>query len=246
MSQQPNAPAAVEPTWTWGSSAVLSLSRALGLSQSVQLAQVTLPEPAVCSLYFTASARITDPAHTTVNQLTLNLIQGVGRVAVPRQVSFAGQPSDLSPIEWTMPFVPLHSLQVNVDASADLFFQAEGGEIDITMYFVISPITRIPQKIQKLQFGMALPGEADSMDDELLENLEGEAPSVAEIMGKEADHRVHGDDGDDDGGDEPQEAPAWMLDLVDALTQRLGRQPKRSELKAAVDRLRERQARRGR
>jgi hypothetical protein len=240
------APNVVEPTWTWGSSAVLQLSRALGLSQSVQLAQVSLPEPAVCSLYFTASARISDPAHTTVNQLTLNLIQGVGRVAVPRQVSFAGQPSDLSPIEWTMPFVPLHSLQVNVDASADLTFQAEGGEIDIQMYFVISPITRIPQKIQKLQFGMATPGEADSMDDELLENLEGEAPSVAEIMGKEADQRVHGDAGDDDGGDEPQDVPAWMLDLVDALTARLGRAPKRSELKAAVDRLRERQARRGR
>lgn len=237
-----SAPDVVEPTWTWGSSAVLSLSRALGLSQSVQLAQVTLPEPAVCSLYFSASARITDPAHTTVNVLTLNLIQGVGRVAVPRQVSFAGQPSDLSPIEWTMPFVPLHSLQVNVDASADLFFQAEGGEIDIQMYFVISPITRIPQHIQKLQFGMAMPGEADSLDDELLENLEGEAPSVAEIMGKEADQRVHGDD-NDDGGDDPQAVPAWMMDLVDALTQRLGRAPKRAELRAAVERMRERAAR---
>lgn len=236
-------PNVVEPTWTWGSSTTLSLSRQLGLHSSAQLAQVTLPEPAVCSLYFSASVRISDPAHTTINVLTLNLIQGVGRVAVPRQISFAGQPSDLSPIEWTMPFVPLHSLQVDVEASADLVFQAEGGEIDIQMYFVISPITRIPQKIQKLQFGMALPGEADAADDELRENLEDESPSVAEIMGDEAHHRVHGED-EDHGDDEPQAAPAWMLDLVDALSQRLGRAPKRSELRAAVERMKERQARR--
>ncbi len=239
-------PTVVEPTWTWGSSATLSLSRQLGLFHSAQLAQVTLPEPAVCSLYFQASARISDPAHTSVGVLTLNLVQGVGRVAFPRQVSFAGAPSDLSPIEWTMPFVPLHSLQVDVEASADLVFQAEGGEIDIQMYFVISPITRIPQKIQKVQFGMSTPGEADAMDDELLENLEEEAPSVAEIMGKEAHARVHGEDDDDDGGDEPQGAPAWMLDLVDALSSRLGRAPKRSELRAAVARMRERQARKSR
>jgi hypothetical protein len=230
----------VNPTWTWGSSTTIAMSPTLGFVVSAQLAQVTLPEPAVCSLYFQATVTRAD-AGSSVSAFTLNLIQGVGRVAIPRQVSFAGQPSTLGPLEWTMPFIPLHSLQVDVEASLD-----GPGEVDLQIYFVLSPITRIPQKIQELQFGMAEPGEADSMDDELLTDLEGEAPSVAEIMGQEADHRVHGDAGADDGGDEPQQAPAWMLDLVDALTARLGRAPKRSELHAAVTRMRERAARKAR
>ena len=238
----------VDPTWTWGSSAELSLSPTLGATVSKQLAQVQLPEPAVCSLYFQATARITNPAVTSIGVFTLNLTQGLGRVTIPRQVSFAGQPSDQGPLEWTLPFIPLHALQVDVTCTGD--FRGEtGGQIDVQIYFVIAPITRIPQSIQKLQFGMAEPGEADSMDDELRENLEEESPSVAEIMGQEAHHRVHGadDDGaDDDGADEPQEAPAWMLDLVDSLAQRLGRAPSRAELARAVARVRERQARRRR
>ena len=238
-------PKGVEPTWTWGSSAMVSLSPTLGLRNSTQLAQVSLPEPAVCSVYFEATARITNPAVTSIGVLTINLNQGVGRVTIPRQMSFAGQPSNLAQLQVTIPFLPLHSLNVDVEVTGD-FPIVGGGEIDVQMFLVVTPITRIPQKIQELQFGMATPGEADALDDELLENLEGEAPSVAEIMGQEADQRVHGDAGagdDDDGGDEPQGAPAWMLDLVDALSARLGRAPKRSELRAAVTRMRERQAR---
>lgn len=237
---------AVNPTWTWGSSGNLQLSPQLGSKVSTQLAQVTLPEPAVCSLYFQATAQITLADVTSVGVFTLNLSQGLGRVTIPRQVSFAGQPSDQGPLEWTMPFIPLHALQVDVEATGD--FRSEGGQIDIQIYLVISPITRIPQKIQKLQFGMALPGEADAMDDELRENLEDETPTVSEIMGHEANHRVHGTDALEgfDEDDEPEAAPAWMLDLVDALSTRLRRQPTRAELRKAVTRLKERQARRPR
>lgn len=244
---QPAPQTAINPTWTWGSSNTLILSPTLGSKVSAQLAQVQLPEPAVCSLYFQASARITLPATTSVGVFTLNLSQGLGRVTIPRQVSFAGQPSDVAPLEWTMPFIPMHALQVDVEATGD--FRADGGQIDIQIYLVIAPITRIPQQIQKLQFGMALPGEADALDDELREDLEQESPTVAEIMGKEANERVHGVEGeadDDEADDEPQRAPAWMLDLVDALSRRLGRAPTKTELGKAVARVRERQARRAR
>lgn len=231
----------VDPTWTWGSSTTLSLSPTLGSDVSAQLAQVALPEPAVCSLYMQASARITNPAVTSIAAFTLNLSQGLGRVTVPRQVTFVGQPSDQAPLEWTLPFIPLHALQVDVECTGD--FRTEGGgQIDIQIYFVIAPITRIPQKIQKLQFGMAEPGEADALDDELRENLEEESPTVAEIMGREAHERVHGVEEPD----EPEGAPAWMLDLVDALAKRLGRAPTRAELGRAVQRVQERNARRAR
>jgi hypothetical protein len=244
----------VDPTWTWGSSAELIL-RSTGLvgglaaQSSAQLAQVQLPEPAVCSLYFQAVCRISNPVSASVAVFTLNLSQGLGRVTIPRSISFAGQPADGAPLEYTLPFLPVHALQVNVSCTANMETEAPS-EIAIQVYLVLSPLTRIPQSIQKLQFGMALPGEADALDDELREDLEQESPTVAEIMGQEANERVHGvegaDDDDDDGGDEPQAAPAWMMDLVDALSQRLRRAPTRTELRKAVARMKERQARRAR
>lgn len=233
----------IPPTWTWGSSTSISLSPTLGSKIAAQLAQVTLPEPAVCSLYMQATARVTNPDVTSVGAFTLNLNQGIGRVTIPRQVTFAGQPSDQSPLEWTMPFVPLHALNVDVECTGD-FRDSTGGQIDIQIYLLVSPITRIPMA-GKMEFGMSLPGEADALDDELREDLEDESPTTQEVMSNEADHRVHGDD-DDDGGEEPQQAPAWMLELVDALGKRLGRAPTRKELRAAVARMRERAARRGR
>jgi hypothetical protein len=238
------AQTAVNPTWTWGSSASMRLGGAGDFKSSAQLAQVALPEPAVCSLYMQATVTLSDPALAYIGTFTLNLALGLGRVTIPRQISFASQPGPSSPIEWTMPFVPLHALQA--DVSANLI--GDGAQVaDIQIYFVISPITRIPQAVQKLAFGMAMPGEADAMDDELRNDLEEESPTVQQIMGREANQRVHGADeidGDDD--DEPEAVPAWMLDIVDALSNRLGRAPNRKELRAAVDRYRQRQTRRGR
>lgn len=247
MTTVPNK-TAIDPTWTWGSSANLKFVNAFNAPQiynaSAQLAQVQLPEPAVCTLYLSASMRSTDPS-ATISTFTLNLSQGLGRVTVPRQITFGGQPSEGSPIEWTLPFIPLHALQVDVSGTANFDFEL-AAEIDVQIYFVIAPITRIPQQIQKLQFGMALPGEADALDDELRTDLEGETPTAAQIMGQEAQQRVHGVQGDDDDDDEPEAAPAWMLDLVDALTKRLKRPPNKRELHQAVARYRQRTLRRAR
>jgi hypothetical protein len=236
---------AVNPTWTWGSSAAITLSRQLGVSSSQQLAQIQLPEPAVCSLYFQVTmVRNTDPSNISVQTFVINLSQGLGRVTIPRQIAFDSQPSDLGPLEFTIPFLPMHALQVDCTAFMQTLDPNTAGEIGLQIYLVVSPITRIPQKIQKLQFGMALPGEADAMDDELRENLEAESPTVAEIMGQEADQRVHGEEPPEQ--DEVEQAPAWMMDLVDRLTQRLGRAPTRAELGRAVQRVQDRQQRRAR
>jgi hypothetical protein len=120
---------------------------------------------------------------------------------------------------------------------------------------VLSPLTRIPQKIQKLQFGMAMPGEADDLDDELSGELEAEGPSVNQSMredrqpvdGSSPEAERDEDAGRDEDEDAPQveRSPAWLLTLVDQLTRRLGRQPTRPELAKAVQRVRQRVARRG-
>lgn len=236
---------AISPTWTWGSSARLEFSGAGdgSFKTSAQLAQVSLPEPAVCSVYLQASAQLTNPESCYVGTFTVNFAQGLGRVTVPRQMSFSSQPGPDSPLELTIPFLPIHALQVDVSAN---LIGAITGTNSIQVFLVISPITRIPQQIQKLQFGMALPGEADALDDELRNDLEGESPTVSETMLREADQRVHGEADEEEEEEPPERAPAWMLDIVDRLTARLGRPPRRQELMQAISRYQARASRRAR
>lgn len=245
---------AVSPSWTWGSSArlVIDTSGTPGtiVQASAQLAQVSLPEPAICSFYLQARLLVQDPLDT-VESFTVNLLEGVGRVTVPRQVSFIGQPSSTSPLEYTLPFVPVHALNVNVEAVINHRSELPSPLCEIEVYFVLSPLTRIPQKAQVLAFGMAMPGEADDLDDGLREELEAEGPTVQQIMsegqtsGDASDgDAVQGDhEGDDDeGDDEPELSPIDRLRL--AMAERLGRPPTRLEVKATVRRIKARQARR--
>jgi hypothetical protein len=241
---------AVSPSWTWGSSArlVIDTSGNPGtiVGASAQLAQVSLPEPAICSFYLQASLQVDDPLDV-VESFTVNLLEGVGRVTVPRQISFSSQPSTTSPLEYTLPFVPVHALQVNVEAVINHRSELPSPRCEIETYFVLSPITRIPQKIQEMQFGMAMPGEADDLDDELSGELEAEGPTVQAMM-MEDRQNVDGSspEEEDPDGDEPrvERSPPWLLTLVDQLTRRLGRQPTRPELAKAVRRVRARVARR--
>jgi hypothetical protein len=245
MSANQPATTGIAPSFTWGASAKLLTTQALvGKSVSTQLAQVSLPEPAVCSLYFqTTITRASEFA--SVKVFTLNLVQGVGRVAVPRQISFVAQPSLHSPIEFTIPFVPLHALQVNIEQICD-FVGIGNDELETETYLVLAPITRIDDKHQKIRFGMAMPGEADEMDDELRAELEGEAPTVVEVM--EADHSGANDEVDDVDDEPPQgttQAGSIVAQIIAELTRKLGRPPKRHEAQAAVQRVQARLARRG-
>lgn len=235
----------VNPTWTWGSSAIIRLQSEP--TSSVQLAQISLPEPAVCSIYLQARIIFNLDPRDTVQAFTVNLIQGVGRVAVPRTLVFQAQPAVNSPLELTIPWVPLHALQVNIEAQG-LFFSG-APDLQIETYMILSPLTRIPQKEQQLAFGMATPGEADDLDDGLREELEAEGPTVQEIMsagqtsGDASDgDAVEGDEGDDEGDDEGELSP---LDrLRHQMEQRLGRPPTRIEVALTVKRLKARAARR--
>lgn len=244
----------ISPSWTWGSSATIDIpttNAGTTVSASAQVAQVSLPEPAVCSFYVQATWRGTSPLDV-VRVFTVNLSEGIGRVTVPRQVSFQFQPAINAPLEFTLPFVPVHALQVNVEASVDIVSEDPAGHVFIDVYFVLSPITRIPQQQQKLAFGMALPGEADDMDDELRQDLEAEGPTArdAVMQGRRRvdasnDHEEgEGEDEDEEEGeDERPQPPAWLLTVVDQLTRRYGRKPTMPELRAAVTRLRARRAR---
>lgn len=236
-------PTGIAPSFTWGSSARV-ISTLANLSQSAQLAQVTLPEPAVCSLYFQTRITRSNNLAATIKVFTLNLLQGIGRVTVPRQISFASQPAISQPIEFTLPFVPLHALQVNVSQVA-VGLSTLADELETETYLVLAPLTRVAAATAKdaMRFGMALPGEADSLDDDMRDELEAEAPTVAEIMGRE----VTGEIEDPEPEPPPPLSPERSIvdQIVNELRIRLGRAPTRAEAQAAVARVQKRIARRG-
>jgi hypothetical protein len=248
---------AISPSWTWGSTSnveVVSATPKLGFfGTSQQLAQVSLPEPAVCSLYFQVDVRADKPT-SVLRVFNIRFSQGVGRTTVVREISYLNQPAPLAPLEVTLAFTPLHALNVDVTVGAD--FGTGGGRLDVQISLILTPLTRIPQKEQKLAFGMALPGEADDLDDELREDLESEGPTARDAVlqgrrghdGSHGDEAVEGEDGED-GEEQPDdgpEVPPWLRQVVDQLTTRYGRKPTRPELVAAVQRLRARRARRAR
>jgi hypothetical protein len=245
---------AVSPSWTWGSSTRLifdvSGEPGTSVSASAQLAQVSLPEPAVCSLYIQARL-ITGSPVDVIRTFTLNLLEGIGRVTVPRQVSFADQPGTLSPIEFTLPWVPVHALNVNVEAVLDHGSETPNPVCEVEVFLVLSPLTRIPQKEQMLAFGMAMPGEADDLDDGLREDLETEGPTAqqAVLNGLASDQdgsspEVEGDDEEEGDDDAPELTPLQRLAV--AFEDRHGRRPTRIELQTIVQRIRSKRARRSR
>jgi hypothetical protein len=230
----------IAPSFTWGASAVL---RSTGgqLTAGAQLAQVTLPEPAVCTLYFQSSIIATDDDFNSLSVFTINLLEGVGRVTVPRQISFTAQPARRSPLEFTIPFIPLHALQVNIEQKAQTV--ATNGFIETETYLVLAPLTRI-NPTGDMKFGMALPGEADEMDNELREELENESPTVQQVMYREA--------GALEEPEPPEVVPQAMTQagsivsrVIAELTERLGRPPTRPEAEQAIQRVQARLARRG-
>jgi hypothetical protein len=208
---------------------------------SAQLMQVTLPEPAVCSVYFQASMTTSDPGNT-LQLLSVNLNEGVGRVTVIREVTFLSQPAINSPLEFTLPFVPVNALNVDVLVTGSFLTGSGPQTIDVDMTMILSPITRIPQKEQKLTFGMAMPGEADALDDELRSELEAEGPTAAATV-MHAHGEAHEDD-EPEPDDQVERVPPWVMLLIKQLERRLGRPPSLPELRRAVQRRQARTARR--
>ena len=240
---------AISPSWTWGSTTNIVLEAAAPVlfqpGVTTQLAQVALPEPAVCSVYFQASVTSNSPLNN-LRIFNIRFSQGVGRTTVIREISYLAQPAPNAPLEVTLPFMPLHALQVDVFTAADF---GVAGRLDIAVSLILTPLTRIPQKEQKLAFGMAMPGEADDLDDELRGDLETEGPTATQAVmegrdGFDASDGAMEHEGEDE--DEPEHDPrrALLQTIVHQLTNRYGRKPTRTELKLAVQRLRARRARR--
>lgn len=227
MSQQSEAEVKGQPpSWMWGASGELLLNGANQSRSTVQLAQVTLPRPAVCTVYLQAEIFENTAPAGYVQQLTIKLFTGLGRITIPRSWTFNMQPAPLSPLEFTIPFMPAHAVQAEVTALGVNVLPAN--YLRLMCQLQLSPITQIPQDGQPLKFGMALPGEADGMDESMYEDLEETAPGAAELMRREQE--AFGDeDGEDDELDDEEPAPRRVVvprqyqRMIDQLSRRLGR-----------------------
>lgn len=217
-------------TKLWGSSTPLQIIGTTPTSGvSAQVADVRMPEPLVCTVYFQAEF---SGGAGTIQALTLNLHAGLGRTTVNRSLSFLGQPAPGNGLEFTIPFLPMVNLLVDVVV---LGFAAPGSPevvngvpaFTLTLTLQAAPLNRAHFQQEMKSFGMALPGEADSLDDELERDLEPSVPAVEIITSAE-----------------PSPANRLIEQTIAALTSRLGRRPTKPEVRLALARIDARRARR--
>jgi len=217
-------------TKLWGSSTPLQIIGVTPTSGvSAQVADVRMPEPLTCAVYF--QAEFTGGAGT-VQALTLNLHAGLGRTTVNRSLSFLGQPAPGNGLELTIPFLPMVNLLADVVV---LGFAAPGSPevvngfpaFTLTLTLQAAPLNRAHFAQEMKSFGMSLPGEADELDNELERDLEPSVPAREIITTAE-----------------PSPGNRLIEQTIAALTQRLGRRPTKPEVRLALARMDARRARR--
>jgi len=228
----------------WGSNTILSFPVSGSVVQlpPVQLIDAPMPEPCTATILFQAEVTAPPSLLYAISYLTLNLTIGLGRVSVNRQYTWNGTPRIGVPIIFTLPFVPVVQLLATVQGGGQSF----GGEpATVLCSAQVSPIGRFPLS-NSLTFGMAKPGEADGLDDELLDDLEAHSPDEADVMRAAQDEghdpsdmleHEHEQQHPDRRARQPQHIPHEMLPprvsrIVKSLTRRLGHPPRLRELPA--------------
>ena len=222
-------------TRMWGATSTLSFTdTAPQEGVTLQLADIRIPEPVTASIYFEAQR---EGQAGTVQALTLDLLLGLGRTNVKRTTTFLFQPTFGAPILFALPLQPVVSVQAIVTARG--FVSTGGNKVDVVCTIQVAPITRINYQSEGLKFGMALPGEADGMDDAMHEDLEEEAPGELDVMrAAQADGFDPGEQLDDEDEPPPRRivVPPRYQQVIDRMTEQLGRAPKLRDLPPALQR----------
>jgi hypothetical protein len=229
------APDALALTRMWGSTVDVHINDTIAADGfSVQFSDVRLPEPLDCSIYFHAERA---GVAGTLVATTLELLIGLGRTNVKRTSTFMGQPTPTAPLDFSLPFQPMTIVQAR--AIVQGFKAASGTEpMIIRCTLQVAPVTRAQYEKEALKFGMALPGEADGMDDDLYEDLEENAPGVADIM---RDRQANGEDPGhpDDYDEDVDRAPPRRRQIIvpprfeaaiERVSRKLGRAARMSDL----------------
>jgi hypothetical protein len=223
-------------TRMWGSSGVLEFTNASASNTSqAQFSDIRLPEACVCAIYFDAQVL---EGSGLVNAISLVMFIGLGRTNIRQSRSYNLQPTPGNPLQIYIPWQPAASIQATVTGSGT---SASSTPYRIGLGIQVSPIVRIPMAKDPLEFGMALPGEADAADDAMYEELEEQAPDRVAVMreqqlnGQDPHDEVEDPDpyDDDDDGEEPRQIqiPPTLRRRVLELRAKLGRAPKVKDLR---------------
>lgn len=165
-------------TKMWGSSNQLRFTSASASNtDSQQLADIRFPEPAVCSI-FLQSAILSGTG--TIGVINYELIVGLGRTVTTRILTYPAQPTPGIALDVIVPQQPISSLQVRVFGTGSS--SVVGQDYIVQNVIEVAPFTRLDYRKDPLTFGMAEPGEADGLDDDLRDELEAEAPTVREML----------------------------------------------------------------
>ena len=208
-------------TKLWGATEtlqVVGITPTQGVTQ--QVADVRMPEPLVCTVYLQVSFAA---GSGTIDLCTLTQQIGLGRTTVTQRKVFPNQPDPTNDLVVVFQTVPMINLLANITvngSASPTSSQVIGTNPAFTLNLTIqvAPITRAKVTAEHKVWGMALPGEADSLDDELDTDMQPLLP--------EHDQR------------------ALVQLAVNQLQKRLGRRPAPGEVRAAVERMEARQARR--
>lgn len=221
----------------WGSNTLLQFASTLGGGPDtnlpdVQLADVPLPESCVASVFFQAEIVSPPGIGVVVTSLVLTLNLGLGRVTVLRPMVWSGVPALGVPLTWTLPFVPVKMLLASVSARGHGVGGTDNAQILCTLE--VAPISRFPMT-DTLKFGMAKAGEADGLDDELLDDLEEQSPDEADVMRAEQDAGHHPGEIERVERRSARHIPDDLLPprvrrIVERLTRRLKRPPRVNDL----------------
>lgn len=189
-------------SWQWGQSTTLLIDPIAPVN-AAQILNVNLPVPAVCVVYLTA--RILPPGTAGLMwSFAANFKVGVGRTSLQQTFIWNNQPTIAVPLQFTLPATPITALQLDVTASGS-------GPLELDIGAELAPVTWIPSSDSSLQFGMALPGEAEGLDDDAYDEIQEDYPEMAERL------RAEQEEG----------APFPSLEYVEEHAERFGRQRRR-------------------
>jgi hypothetical protein len=162
-------------SFLWGQSARMRLE--FGTAVSQQVLQVSLPSPAVCAIYLRVEQE-TPPGFGNIHLFTAQFTIGLGRTNIRRTLVWPNAPAPGAPIEFVIPMQPVGALQLDCTLEGVAL-----PEIFVNVGAELAPITHIsPSAKPPLKFGMALPGEAEGVDDDAFDELEEYDPDLVEQL----------------------------------------------------------------
>jgi hypothetical protein len=221
-------------TKLWGSSTQVQIVGFLSSSTgiTVQVADVRMPEPLTCSVFFQAQFAA---GQGSIDGLQLEQQIGLGRTTITKRWRTNSQPTPNDDLVQTFEFVPMITYLANVTivgtaspTSTQFLPDPAGGggsvpAFTLNLSIEVAPITRAKVTSTHERWGMALPGEADAMDDAL--RIPAPQPPPAPPA-------------------PTHDQRALLQMVVNQLTKRLGRRPSPAEVRAALARMEVRRARR--